>query len=258
MDRDELRRRLLLRLFGSPITLLPALGGIVAATSPLLFPIDWGIPLFLGVLGISTAVGSLAFRGTVRREAIAGQILADLEAEAVQQRRKQLNLLKTRLKSDDDTRDENVLEDLLGLVEAVREDDSWRAGINVVAAADILVGIDELFDTSVASLQRCVELRDMAQKLNTPEASAHLMAEREVLLGEIQQSVRALTALVTDLRVLGSGGAKHADRFSSLRKNLDRSLEAARRSGNEVADLTSDSSTRSARARAQSARKETP
>ena len=249
-DRDELRRRLLLRLFGSPITLVPAFTGAVAALTPLFFNIDPGIPLFIGVTGLVAAGASVVIRSLYGRDRISREIVDELEQQSSRNQERALDALQARLEADTDPRDERLLGDLRALVRKVSKERDWREQVNVLAAADILRGMDELFSGCVRSLQRSVELRDLAAEMGTPDARGSLLHERERLIHEVERSLVQLSSFVTQLRTLDTVSSDIGPDLARIQAELDSSLSAARATARETSSTPTDRLHAARRARA--------
>ncbi|MBT3223430.1 MAG: hypothetical protein HN348_30530 [Proteobacteria bacterium] len=233
LDRKQIRRRLLLKLFGSPTTLLPVAGGMTAMLFPVFFQADPAIPLFLGVTGVAVGLAALVLRGLLGRERITEEVLAEHEQETSANQEVMLNALERRLERDRDARTEALLGDLRELVGVLRDDNEWRSKMSSVAASDILDGVDELFGGCVQSLDRTLELHNMAIKINTKSAREGLMVERERIITEVERSVEQLSTFVTKLRTLGTesdGGPN----LASIRTGLDTSIAAARATAEEA------------------------
>ncbi len=255
-DRKELRQKLMLRLFGSPLTLVPALGGITSALTPLFFNVDPGLPLFVGITGLVFAGASVAIRAMYGRDRISREIVEELEQKSARSHEQALDALHARLEQDEDPRDERLLADLRALVRKVATERGWRAQVNVLAAADILRGIDELFAGCVRSLQRSVELRDLAAEMGTESARHALHSERERLIQEVRASLVSLSSFVTQLRTLDTASSHLGPDLARIQAELDRSLAAARATAQETHDTSSSDERLQAARRARAASKE--
>jgi len=234
MERDQIQRRLLLRLFGEPITLSLGIGGTMALLSAPLFGLTAAVPAFLGVSGIAGAAGILAVRGILWKDDLTRQLIEEIEQEEATARTARLDRLHQRLEMDRDPRTEALLNDLRALVEAVREEGQWRQKVNVVAAADILRRIDQLFSGCVQSLERTLELHQTTARLSTRSAGEPLRNERERIIGEIEATVSRMGQLVTELRVLGTQSDDTAPDLARIRAELDSNLEAVRATAAET------------------------
>ncbi len=249
-ERDEIRRRLLWRLFGTPVTLVPILGGVSAALTPVLFGIDPAVPLFVGITGIVGGVMGLALRAILGRETISQSILDELEEEQMAEFRARMKLLRRRLEDDGDARTEGLLDDLLALTDTIKNDAEWRRNVNTVVAADLMQGVDDLFDGCLRNLEHSLELARTIRKVNTPAAKQGLVDDRERVVGEITASVGELSRYLSELRVLGTEVAPEKE-LQRIRGDIDRSLAAARQTVRETEGWhDTDDDLRRARARA--------
>jgi len=228
MERDEIRRRLLLRLFGDPFTLAMGVGGGMTLLAAPLFGLVGGIPMFLGILGLSGATGWFTVRATLWKDGITRELIEEFEREEAERRRAALDALYARLIADQDPRTEALLNDLRALVSAVQEDDQWRARVNVVAAADILKGISQLFDACVENLERSLKIHATASNLATRSAGEPLWQERERVIEDVTASVERLSKLVTELRVIGTSTQEGDAQLGKIRSQLDTNLAAIR------------------------------
>lgn len=246
LDRDEIQRRLYWKLFGSPVTLLPILGGATVMIAPFLLNMDAAVPLFLGLTSVGAGLASLLIRGSVGRDRISRQIVEEHESEVARGQTIQLDALEKRLERDGDPRTEALLSDLRQLVDAVKNDSDWRGKVNVVAAADMVGGIDTLFNACVKSLERTLELHRMAEGIQTAAAKQGLLEEREHLVADVENSIAQLSTLITELRVLGTRADAQKSDLSQIRAQLDVSLAAARKTVDQTNEWGEESNTEQA------------
>jgi len=232
-DREEIRRRLLLRVFGHPLTLYPGLFGAAAVMTPVLFDIEPAMPLFAGVVCLVAAGASLTIRLVTGRDAITDEVHSELQAEARADHEAKLRALEERLAADGDPRTAPLYSDIQKLVEAIRQDTSWRAQMNTVAVVDIDEGLDKMFDGCMRNLSRTLDLLEMANSMHSKNATQALLAERDGLIGEVERSVEALTQLLTQLSLFGAGGETQPD-LASIRAQLDHTLAAAEATATET------------------------
>lgn len=239
LDRKEIQRRLLLRLLGHPLTVLPAVGGLAAIASPFLFGLDPAMPIFAGITSLVVGGATLAIRTITGRDAISRDVLSSLERDAAAEYEGRLDALGARLVDDEDPGTQALLADLRELVRAVEQDAQWRDRVSLPVAEDILEGIDELFEGSVDALRRSVDLYETARRIQTRDARVALQGERERLVAEVEDSVRSLSRLVTDLRVLGTESAGEGADLEQVRRSLHTILAEARASADETRSWTS-------------------
>jgi hypothetical protein len=236
-QRDEIRRRLLLRLFGDPLTIGLGLLGTTSLLSPLFFQFEPAIPLFVGVSGIVSAMGVVAIKLLVSKDQIAEEVHAELEEEAVQKADVDLDRLAADLELDNDPRTESYLSDLRALYRRFHHDSDWRNGVNEVAQSDISEGIESLFAGCVTSLRRSLALADTLSAVSTEAARASLQMERERLLAEVETSVASLSRLVTELNSLGTQQGGESPDLSRIRSEIGLSLKAARATARETKNM---------------------
>jgi hypothetical protein len=237
-QREEIRRRLLLRLFGDPLTIGLGLLGTISLLSPLFFQFEPAIPVFVGILGIVGAVGLVAIKLLIAKEKISDEVYAELEEEAVEKTRVDLDQLAAELELDNDPRTEGYLSDLRALNESFHQDADWKKGVNEIAQADITGGIKALFSGCVKSLRRSLSLADTLSAMSTEAARASLQMERERLLAEVETSVAALSKLVTELNTLGAQPEGESPDLSRIRSEIDISLKAARVTARETKNIS--------------------
>src|SRR5688572_29126104 len=119
LDEKSLKRRVFLRLLGSPFTVLPFMLGMTAMTAG--WVLDWrpAVALFTGAAGALCAAGAFVTRLMVSGESVARGVATEVEQEEQQARQRALDDLDTKLRiADKDPRPENALRDLRALVKA--------------------------------------------------------------------------------------------------------------------------------------------
>lgn len=233
-QREEIQRRLLLRLFGDPLTIGLGLMGTFSLLSPIFFQFEPAIPVFVGISGIVSALGVVAIKLLISKDKISDEVYAELEEEAVQRSDLDLDRLAADLELDNDPRTESYLSDLRALYGRFHQDSDWKKGVNHVAQADIDGGIEALFAGCVTSLRRSLALADTLSAISTEAARASLQMEREHLLVEVETSVASLSKLVTELNSLGSQMGGESPDLSRIRGEIGLSLKAARATARET------------------------
>jgi hypothetical protein len=239
LSREELRHQINLRIFGSPATLLPLLGGGAALVSPIFFSIAPAIPVFIGISGIVAAGGNVLIQSLLSRDKIIREIVAEADSRDQEARSKTLNALYSKLAGDGDTRTHKLLSDLRALVDAVHDGD-WQNKINAAASADILRGVDALFSGTVRRLERTIDLTKMIRKIDTPAAKQNLVAERERLVDEVVASVAQLSAFLAKLNSVTVSG-ESVENLGAIVQGLERDLGFAERSAQQADSLTASS-----------------
>jgi hypothetical protein len=226
-SKRRFRRKYLTRLAASPATLGPLVGGISAALAA------WGLDLsslvaFGGIAAALAGIGVFLTRLAVPSEAQAKEAAAEVERELAAARDAELDALYERLAADPDPRDERLLADLRTMVDALKDPDLWPENLTAQSTVDITAGVDELFASCVASLERSLALIRLGRKMTTREAREPIRVEREQILEEVGASLRQLSAILTRIQTLRRPGAAPVE-LGRIRQELDQSLEVAAR-----------------------------
>lgn len=224
---QRFRQKFLLRLATSPITLVPAVGGLTAMLA------SWGLDLpgavaFAGLASVLVAAGTFLTRIVTQDEANAKAALEEVEQEMEREREAALDDLERRLSSDNDPRDESLLRDLRALATALRSRDLWPAAFSTHTTVDIMSGVEQLFALCVSSLERELRLLQIAAKMTTDAARAPILARREQILADIGRSIEQLSRILTHLQGMHSEGSDSAE-LQRIQQELDQSLEIAAR-----------------------------
>lgn len=228
MDRTTFRKKFALRLaFGSPVTVFPFLGGLTAIGA------GWAgmLPataIFAGVVGVVVGVGALVTRAGLLGPQIAKKLHEELQARDHDATEAALDELRRKLASDKDTRDERMLDQLRELARIFKKNTEWAARINVVSAAEITSGVEELVRTCIQKLDDAFKLFKTAQDISTSPVRDAVIAQREQMLREVAESITELTELLTGVYTLGTGRDASAE-TTRVRGQLRQSLDIARR-----------------------------
>ena len=240
LDEKSLKKRVLWRLLGSPLTVLPFMLGMTTLTAS--WAMDWkpGVGLFAGLTGTLCAVGTFFTRLFVSGEDITRRVATELEQEDQLARQKALDELDKRLTAaDKDPRPETALRDLRALVKALEEGTSDYNRFNAGTVVEIHSRVGQLFDHCVESLRQTDRLWQTAQQLHTPAARKPILDQREKIVCEVQASIKQLSDTLVAIQSLGGG--ERADRqLSRLRDELDQSLAIAKTVEERVNDLVKD------------------
>lgn len=237
LDDNTLRRRVLLRLLGSPLTVVPFVVGMSALAAT--WALDWkpGIGAFAAVVGTMASVGVFFTRLLLGGESAARRVLTESERDRDAVRQRALDALDKQLTSaDKDPRPEAALRDLRALAAALQEAIGDSNGENGSLIIDINLRVGQLFDQCVASLRETDRLWQTARRLNSPAARQPLLDQRERIITDVQATTRQLSQTLVALQSLGSTRGAPAD-LSRLRDELDQSLEVARTVEERVNDL---------------------
>ena len=191
--------------------------------------LDSGLLTFAGLACILGSLGILASRLLMGNKSLDRKILETLEQEALEEREKALDKLDRELSEDGDTRTEKSLRDLRTLTKRFQEGKAWTSTLSSRSTFDILSGVDRLFNRSVLSLEHTLKLWKTAQEITTPEARKPIVEKREVIIEEVGKSIEHLSKILAGVQSLGKGADYDTSELAHIRKELDSSLEVARR-----------------------------
>ena len=240
LDEKTLRKRVFLRLLGSPITVVPFMLGMTTLIAT--WALDWrpGIGLFAALAGAMAAAGAFVPRLLLGGEQVAQQVVGELERDDQEARQRALDELDQRLSTvDQDPRPETALRDLRALVKAFEENAAAASRFNPGSVVDIRSRVGDLFDQCVESLSQTERLWQTAGKLNTPDARKPLLQQRERIIHDVQASIKQVSSALVALQSLGAGGPTH-DELERLRDDLDQSLSVAKTVEERVNNLVKE------------------
>jgi len=229
MNESQIRRKVFLRLLGHPVVLAPFVLGVSASTA--LWALSWplGLGLFAATAGVLASAGAYITRLILDNGKTARAVIAEMEQGDQRAAQAALDDLDRRLvAADNDPRPETALRDLRALVRAV---DDYAAGTDAATAPvviDVRSRVQQIFESSVRSLEQTLQLGDTAKILHLPEARKPLLEQREKIIADIQAGVKQLGGTLAALQQLGTG-AQSSRELSRLRDELDQSLAIASR-----------------------------
>jgi hypothetical protein len=229
MNDNQVSKKVFLRLLGHPFVIAPAVLGATACTVfwALSFPAALGwFACFAGGLGsVGAYITRLVFDGGKTARAV-------LDEEQLGEQRASesaLDDLDRRLvESDKDPRPETALRDMRALMRAFEDFVAKADSPNAPAVIDVRSRMRQLFDYSVRSLERTLQLGDTAKLLNIAGARKPLLAQREKIIADIEACAKQFGNTLATLQRLDSG--EHFGRdLSRLSDELDQSLKVAER-----------------------------
>jgi len=239
MDRSQLRKRVLKDLIGSPWVLLPVAGGLTALLAG--WAIDGGGPLFAfaGIMGLLAGAGMFATRWLFQGDKLIRRAFGRIEADAAALREQKLDDLQQQLETDDDPRTGQALSTLRQLQEQLRQLLKEAAGRSAIPPVEIVSMIERLVGSCITSLERSLRLWEAAQRMMTPEAARDTLDRREQVLAEVDQSIAQMAKTLDGMRQM-SIDAPDVKRLAAIRRELDQSLEVARRVEQRMQSLESE------------------
>jgi hypothetical protein len=245
LDEKTLRKKVFLRLLGSPLTVVPFMLGMTTLAAS--WAMNWqpALGLFAGLAGALGAVGSFFSQMFLRGDQVTREAAADLAREENEARQKSLDELDRRLTTaDDDPRPETALRELRALVRAFEDSDGTDWSLNSRSVFDVHSMVSQLFDQCVQSLQQTDRLWQTAQQLHTPAARKPILQQREKIIDEVQASIKQLSQTLATLQTLDSGTGSNAE-LKRMREELDQSLAVAKTVEERVNALVKDAASTS-------------
>ena len=220
---NNVKRKVLLDLFASPLSLLPIVGGLTAMLG------SWaigGLPLltFGGLAGILAGVGMFASRLIFGLERMTEQAYEYVLEQQQAHQHESLQNLHRQLEQDRDPRTERLLSQLRSLYNSLRQD--IEQGKITVAAHEVLDGVDSMFQVCVDYLDQSFRLWQTASKMKG-SSRKHVLQQREELIDEVGKSVDYLESTIDQLNSVVTKKSK--SNLAQLRAELDETIRVARR-----------------------------
>jgi hypothetical protein len=229
VNQSKFRKKYFLKLLSRPMCLFPFLTGVTDLLLLWAFSIPSGIGIFAGIAGILGAVGYFLTNLVTGNRSLTQNVLESLQKEAMMAREKALDELDSRLAADGDPRTESSLRDLRTMAKAFEKGKSWAGALNSPATIDILSGVDQLFKQCVFSLEKTLDLGYTASQMATTAARKPILIQRERIIREVAESIRKLGNVLANIQLLKMDEASQESDLAVIRKELDQSLEVARK-----------------------------
>ncbi|MCP4709396.1 MAG: hypothetical protein GY869_12285 [Planctomycetes bacterium] len=227
MDRKKFRKKFLLALLSSPLTLFPLVGGI--SLSILLAALSKGALAIISLLGgLGIGLGFLSQSWILNRDKIAKRIYDEIEVEKNQEREKALNELDEALTGDRDPRTQASLRDLRALYAAFKNPDTLMKGIDTFTSYSISTTVNEIFDQCVRSLRETLKLLEEANQAGSKTVRNALLERRADLITNVQAGIVNLNETIAKIGKLGFAKKKDP-RLANLGQELLDQLEVAKR-----------------------------
>jgi len=229
MDKNKLRKEIILRLLNSPVSLLPFAGGATGLIVGIVF--GFNVLAFVSFVLMLGGIGIFLTRLLQSDSKIAQAVLEEMKEEEAKERKRVLDNLYYRLKSDGDSRTESLLHTLLLLTEQFRyqlNNKNWSMKLNMQSTFDILSNVEELFNGCIRSLEQSLELWRVANSVMVKEARKPIIERREEIIKNVTESISKLSDIYAELQRI-TIEERGEDKLKKLRQELDDSLEIAKR-----------------------------
>ena len=228
---DPVKRKVLLDLFASPLTLLPVVGGATALLASWAFggspPLTFG-----GIAGMLGGIGMFASRIIFGLESLTNQAYEYVLQDQQDRQQAALQQLYSKLAEDRDPRTERLLAQLQSLYDQLKRD--IDDGTITTVAHHVLDGVDNLFQVCVEYLDRSVHLWHTAERMKG-QARDHVLQQREDLVLEVAKSCEHLEHTINQLHE--SATVRNKSNLAALRAELDETLRVARRAEERKGEL---------------------
>lgn len=234
MHRKELLKRVLLM----PVDLITLLPLVLGATMGLgAWAVDtrmglwWFTSVFLILLSPLIYVNRLSLRwATYTQKALDNARIGEEQA-----RQQELDDLRQRLQFDNDSRTDDLLEDLRVVTSSLAKEVGEASGWVRSMALDIKVVVDQLFNACVCYLDKTQELYATAQSVRNKTIKKENLDAREKLIEEVQKSLHQLGEILANVRAINlkratsaQGGAVESAGLEQLRNELALKLQSAK------------------------------
>jgi hypothetical protein len=225
MDRERFKKKYILGLLSRPLFLCLTVGGLTAlAIFPLLnLPPGWSL---LGLASILLGTGILFQDFIMGNKKIAFKAQMEMEQEDRLEQNKALLRLESLLAQDQDPRTDRALQDLKALADAYKVGDKWVKQPSQDAYG-LAQTVDAIIRQCIESLKSTININQTAKTAATEEVKKVILAQRDRIIHEVQESIARLSHTLGQLQLLNSGATQEV-RLDDLGKELLMQLEIAK------------------------------
>jgi hypothetical protein len=217
---DKIRKRILLDLFASPMTVIPA---TIGASLLFVSGIFGGNTPFYGILGLLVGFGALLTNFVFNLDKISQKASKKWHQEQQQKKEDELNALDAKLVDTPDPRDERVLRNLRAVYSSFCEDLKNKELGSI--PVDMLSTIDKLFQSCIQKLELSLDMMEMAKTV-TGKVRNRITDNRNTIIEDIEQSILDLSETINEVRTLRlrSGSVD----LNRLREQMKTQLQVAK------------------------------
>ena len=219
---DDVKRKELARLLGSPSTTIPL--GIGAAAFAVAAMIDSTSGMLVGGATILVGVGVVATRWILAFEKMTEEARRRVLSREEEKHREEMKQLEASLVLDGDARTETCLRQLCEHYDVFQE--KAAGGKLTSSGYQVTRQVEHLFQACIDQLRRSHELWEQAHGFRGDERAA-VLDEREGIVSEVASTTEQVVRAVQHFRQMKeqTGGSD----LRLLREELDESLRVARR-----------------------------
>ncbi|MCM8531724.1 MAG: hypothetical protein NE330_11225 [Lentisphaeraceae bacterium] len=217
---NSVRKKVLLDLLGSPLTILPFTIGASCLLGSWATGIG-GALAFAGVSGLLIGAGVLVSRFIFGVDKLHSDIYKYKNEEEFKQKEERLDQLDKKLCKDGDRRTQKALRELRELYDLFHKD--VNKGIVSTNLNEILLKVQELFEGCISQLEYSLKLSG---------------DQHEQVIKDVLSCVEQLDLLIKEFHDFRT--SKMSGDLQQLRKELEHSMEVARKTEQHIADIDID------------------
>ena len=244
INQKQLRKKILLNLFGDNMVTLPFGIGVPLAAVTSVFNLEPQLMFWflIGMIGFLGPIGGVITKWSTSMGQLSRRALEELHAETYKAQEEELDKLQRKLTGDGDIRTEQMLADLRSIHQSFKNDlandsttPSLRGGLmSGELGLDIIYKIDQLFVESVRCLEDTIKLINKSEEA-TETVKSVILEKRESVISEVKQTINQLAQTYAEL--ITSTSDDDPSRLSQLRNELDANIEFARNVDQNVRNL---------------------
>lgn len=227
---NDLRKRIFLELFITPLTVIP--GGI-GASLLLLSPILGFTTAVLGGVGLLAGACGAVTNLILFGDKIANRALDQWQKQEVAKREQSLNELYDKLAKTPDKSDEEALESLRVIYKSFCED--FSQGLISRAPAEMIALIHDVFNACIVKLTISYQCYLNTQKIKVLPIRRKCSEQRKKLIDEVENSVVELASVIDEVRALQA--QSQVGDLQRLQQKLASQLEVAKATEEGMASL---------------------
>ena len=238
MSEMGLKQKIILDLFVTPMTLLPAMAGGTLGLFG--WAIGSGPLMFVGFMGLLFAGGAGLCRFIFSLEEVTERAAKSRQTKALMAKEAELDALDQKLVRNKDPRDQTYLRGLRtvygGFVQDLHDDK-----LSKYVTSKMVSEVNEMFKRHVGLLGYSYEIWDRSRTMDGSLKDT-VLEQREEILTEVEKNVEEFVETVTRLRALSFKDGK--TEVSATQSQLAKQLEVAERTQEMMKELNSDDSKR--------------
>ncbi len=228
---DEVKRKVYLDLFASPLNLIPLAVGLSSLMA------SWAVGgsttmNLIGIAGILGGVGITITRMILGLEGMTERAYNYQLEEQGKEREAALDRLLQKLQRDRDPRTETCLQELRLLKGSLQS--AVEKGNITISAYEILNGVDNVFTQCIKQLEHSHSLWETTERMRGP-ARESLLQQRDDVVREVCETVVEVGKKVNHFLLTET--KRNQSELAKVRRELDESIEVARAAERRTAEL---------------------